>query len=403
MTDEGLAVYRPTWLWSWFWWAPMSATALRSIEKKILSFLKTPYKSTYVDIGPVVGTSDKVWTVSLNTEETQKTPLVLLHGLGAGVALWCLNLDSFAAHRPVYALDILGFGRSSRPRFSTDPEAVERQLVTSIEEWRKELQLKEMILLGHSFGGYLAYAYAIQYPDRVKHLILADPWGFPQRSLDPKLVSKIPLWARMIGNLYKNFNPLWPVRFVGPLGQWVVEKMRPDLPKKFIPVLGEESAAITEYIFQCNVQAPSGESAFHTLTEGLGYAKRPMLHRVDQLAPTVPVTVVYGSRSWVDNSSGDKIKEARSKACYVNVKSVTGAGHHVYADRADVFNKMVNDACNLSDKGEDVVTMDTKAVIKVEPSGESKQEEEEEEEGEQKKKKKIKWVISRFRFFLKVP
>lgn len=70
--------------------------------------LKTPYKSRYVEIGPVVGTSDKIWTLSLNSEETKKTPLVLLHGLGAGVGLWCLNLDSFATHRPVYALDLLG-------------------------------------------------------------------------------------------------------------------------------------------------------------------------------------------------------------------------------------------------------------------------------------------------------
>ncbi|KAI5753134.1 hypothetical protein M8J77_023812 [Diaphorina citri] len=387
MADEGLAVYRPTWLWSWFWWAPMSATALRSIEKKILTYLKTPYKSTYVDIGPVVGTSDKIWTLSLNTEETKKTPLVLLHGLGAGVALWCLNLDSFAAHRPVYAIDVLGFGRSSRPRFSTDPETVERQLVTSIEEWRKELKLQEMILLGHSFGGYLAFAYAIQYPDRVKHLILADPWGFPQKSIDPQKASKIPLWARMIGNLYKNFNPLWPVRFVGPLGQWVVEKMRPDLPKKFTPVLKEDSSAITEYIFQCNVQAPSGESAFHTLTEGLGYAKRPMLHRVDQLAAHVPVTVIYGSRSWVDNSSGDKIKEARSQNSFVQVKSVTGAGHHVYADRADVFNKMVNDTCTLSDEKLDIVT--TKAV-KVAPKEPQEPEEEVKEEEERKKEEEKK-------------
>ena len=69
--------------------------------------LKTAYRGWYVDIGPVVGPSDKIWTISLN-EESNKTPILLLHGLGAGVALWCLNLDSLAAHRPVYAIDLLG-------------------------------------------------------------------------------------------------------------------------------------------------------------------------------------------------------------------------------------------------------------------------------------------------------
>jgi pimeloyl-ACP methyl ester carboxylesterase len=69
--------------------------------------LKSPYRGWYVDIGPVVGPADKIWTISLNQDST-KTPLLLLHGLGSGVALWCLNLDFLAAVRPVYAIDILG-------------------------------------------------------------------------------------------------------------------------------------------------------------------------------------------------------------------------------------------------------------------------------------------------------
>lgn len=69
--------------------------------------MRSAYRGCYVDIGPVVGASDKIWTISLN-ETSPNTPLVLLHGLGAGVALWCMNLDAFATNRPVYAMDVLG-------------------------------------------------------------------------------------------------------------------------------------------------------------------------------------------------------------------------------------------------------------------------------------------------------
>lgn len=96
----------------------------------------------------------------------RQTPLVLLHGFGGGVGLWAMNLDALSRQRPVYALDLLGFGQSSRPDFSADAQEAETQFVESIEEWREKLGLKRVILLGHNLGGYLAAAYSLKYPSR---------------------------------------------------------------------------------------------------------------------------------------------------------------------------------------------------------------------------------------------
>lgn len=60
----------------------------------------------------------------------------------------------------------LGFGRSSRPSFSTDALIAEKQLVKSVEEWRREMNINKMILLGHSMGGFIATSYSMDYPDR---------------------------------------------------------------------------------------------------------------------------------------------------------------------------------------------------------------------------------------------
>ncbi|KAL0166464.1 hypothetical protein M9458_038308, partial [Cirrhinus mrigala] len=66
--------------------------------------------------------------------------------------------------QPVFALDMLGFGRSSRPIFSGDAKEAEEQFVQTLEDWRKAEGLEHMILLGHDLGGYVSTAYALKYP-----------------------------------------------------------------------------------------------------------------------------------------------------------------------------------------------------------------------------------------------
>lgn len=156
--------------------------------------------------------------MALNTSaSTTRTPLVLLHGMGSGVALWVLNLEAIAQDRPVYAIDLLGFGRSSRIRFASDAEQAEAQFVDSIEEWRQSVGIERMILLGHSLGGYLAASYALKHADRVNHLIFVDPWGFQERPPDMDQ-RPLPLWIRAARSIMTTFNPFSALRLAGPWG-----------------------------------------------------------------------------------------------------------------------------------------------------------------------------------------
>ncbi|XP_032520043.2 LOW QUALITY PROTEIN: 1-acylglycerol-3-phosphate O-acyltransferase ABHD5 [Danaus plexippus] len=339
-------LYLWNWTGRWFSWTRQSDSMLRNVEQLILSCVKTAYKRFYVDIGSVVGQCDKIWTISLN-EDSPKTPLVMLHGMASGLALWCPNLDALAATRPVYAMDLLGFGRSSRPKFSSDAEKVEAQWVESVEEWRREVKLEQFILLGHSLGGYIATAYALKYPERVRHLILADPWGFAERPDNINEKFHIPFYIRVVATIFQPLNPLWPVRAAGPAGKWLVSKTRPDIARKYTNYVKDADTVIPEYIYQCNSQTPSGESAFHALMNGFGWAKHPMSRRAGQLSPSLGVTVLYGARSWVQTGAG-QIAENRPGA-ETHVQVINGAGHHIYLDKTELFNKYVLEACERGD------------------------------------------------------
>lgn len=127
--------------------------------------------------------------------ETADQNLVLLHGYGAGLGFFYKNFEALSRARgwQLYALDLLGMGRSSRPPFRLKSKQRAEQIteaedwfIDSLEEWRVKKKIDRFTLLGHSLGGYLAVAYALKYPGRLNKLILASPVGIPE---DPYAVN----------------------------------------------------------------------------------------------------------------------------------------------------------------------------------------------------------------------
>ena len=55
------------------------------------------------------------------------------------------------------------------------------------------------------------------------------------------------------------------------------------------------------------------------MMQHFGWAKNPIVKRMDKLNPEIPITLLYGSRSWVDNSSWETLKQARASS-YINVQ-----------------------------------------------------------------------------------
>jgi len=288
----------------WIGWSPTSRSSLVAVENKLFNYIKTPFEAKYVSIPFPSGEKDsQIWTLIFN-KESKKLPLVLVHGFAAGVGLWCQSLDAFAAQRPVYAFDLLGFGKSSRSSFRSTALEAEADWVQSIEEWRKQLGLKKFILLGHSMGGFIASSYALQYPDQVAHLILADPWGFTDYPGSDEI--EAPIWIKWILNLLQYFNPLWILRAIGPFGPLAVRIARSDLVHTFNAI--PETNLIPDYIFYCNTQKPTGESAFHTMKVSLGLAKYPMVYRLPALRSDVPITFIYGASSWISSEPSKTVQ-----------------------------------------------------------------------------------------------
>ncbi len=101
------------------------------------------------------------------------TPLLLLHG-GPGVPSYYLKpLAALGADRPVIFYDQLGCGRSDQPKDST--LWTRERFVAELAAVREQLGLKEVDLLGHSWGTILAVDYMLTKPAGVHALVLSSP------------------------------------------------------------------------------------------------------------------------------------------------------------------------------------------------------------------------------------
>ncbi len=141
--------------------------------------------------------------------EGHGTPVVLIHGLAASLHDWdALTPDLVAAGYATYALDLLGHGDSPKPAVS----AYEMDwMVDHFVGWLNGLNLKERpILVGHSLGGYVALEYARRFPDRLRGLVLVDPF-YANSQLPAAL--RLAYAHPAISSFFMGHTPSWLIRW----------------------------------------------------------------------------------------------------------------------------------------------------------------------------------------------
>jgi pimeloyl-ACP methyl ester carboxylesterase len=106
-------------------------------------------------------------------ERSSKPPLLLVHGFGASTDHWRKNIDQLQSQFQVWAIDLLGFGRSAKPKQEYSGNLWREQL----HDFITEVIQQPAVLAGNSLGGYAALCVAAEYPNSTAGLILLNSAG----------------------------------------------------------------------------------------------------------------------------------------------------------------------------------------------------------------------------------
>lgn len=125
------------------------------------------------------------YNVAVYENGSGNIPLVLLHGTGVDSAMisWREIMNSMTELYIVYAIDLLGYGKSDRPEGMVG-ESFYQKHISVVESVVEQLHLSNFVLSGLSMGGAISIGYTLRNPDKVTALIPVDSWG---------LVSKMPM------------------------------------------------------------------------------------------------------------------------------------------------------------------------------------------------------------------
>ncbi len=134
---------------------------------------KEPLPFKEIDYGFQVEYLEGEPTIAYIDEGAGDQTLLLVHGLASNAGFWRYNIEALAENYRVIAVDLPGYGKSSKGDYPYGMSYYASQ----IERFINELNLKNVTYVGHSMGGQIGLTLAINSPQAIDELILAAPAG----------------------------------------------------------------------------------------------------------------------------------------------------------------------------------------------------------------------------------
>ncbi|MEV6796234.1 alpha/beta hydrolase [Streptomyces sp. NPDC051320] len=236
-------------------------------------------------------------------------PLLLVHGWGGNGAEWREQVRSWAGRRRVVVPDLRGHGKSSVPRDGYRP----RDLAADLACLLRELGTGPVVAVGHSMGGQVTTALAVEHPRLVAALVVLDP----AYGADEAEAARLPAEQEAL----RRKGARWAVRFVnrgfGPGSPTDARHRHTELMAAMSP----------DVLLRCR-------EGMYLAPDAFGFQPAAMEYLARRRCPVLAVYSTSGAADW-----------ERSTRPPAGSRTVvwTGCGHYLHEERPSELAALVDE------------------------------------------------------------
>ena len=264
-------------------------------------------------------------TIAYAEEGSGETTLLFIHGLSSTLDSWKKNIKGLKNDYRTIAIDLPGYGKSSRNRNNYQL----RDYAEMIEDFVEKKGLKNVILVGHSMGGQIAMHTVLKYPETFEKLILIAPAGietFTQQEAALMKASYTPTMVvnttdeQILANYKLNFYE-FPEAAKAMVNDRIKMKLGSDFPEYAQVVVNNIHAMLDE----------------------------PVIARLTDI--NIPVLMIFGKNDMLipnkflhpSESIENLVKISEEKFSDLDVELIDKAGHFVNFEKFEEVNSVIRE------------------------------------------------------------
>lgn len=269
-----------------------------------------------------------IYYVQAGTPRRDRPPLLLIHGFGASTDHWRKNIQGLQGDFEVWAIDLLGFGRSTK----ADTDYSGLLWANQLQAFVHDVIGRPAVLVGNSLGGYASLCVAAHYPDAVAGVILLNSAG-PFSSNQP---------AAPVNPFRTAVNQTLRTILLQPFPSWLLFQYvrQRSVIRKTLQKVYLDHTAITDDLIEA-IRRPADDPGAVTVFAAVFKAQQGATVDTLLASMTAPLLLLWGEADpWMDC----RLRSEQFRRHYDSVQEAfLQAGHCPHDEVPQQVNPLVRD------------------------------------------------------------